>query len=179
MTIGYVVKQGKSVTLPDPDNLNNTEQVKVYTAGEVVPLSLLIPGHYQWLVQQGIIDPAEDTGSRDVSADVTTNATDTLDTVQIRRVGNIVYMTLKIANSATSTTHELFATLPDGFKPVADHSTYLLPPNASSASQTTVVSVDSSNGQTQYRNNNSATMCGTVVYVTNDAWPSSLPGSAA
>lgn len=121
----------------------------------------------------------KDTGSRDVSADVTANATDTLDTVHIRRVGNIVYMTLKIANSATSTTHELFATLPDGFKPVADHSTYLLSPNASSASQTTVVSVDSSNGQTQYRNNNSATMCGTVVYVTNDAWPSSLPGSAA
>lgn len=128
-------------------------------------------GNTGWVVMEG------DTGSRDISADVTTNATDTLDTVQIRRVGNIVYMTLKIANSATSTTHELFATLPDGFKPVADHSTYLLPPNASSASQTTVVSVDSSNGQTQYRNNNAATMCGTVVYVTNDAWPSSLPGS--
>ncbi len=120
----------------------------------------------------------KDTGNRNMVSLVTANGTATYTTVQMRRTGSTVYISLTLANTSTSVTHQLFATLPDGFKPQVDHSVSIYPPNASSASQNTVVSVDSSNGQVQYRNNNAAVMSGVIVYLTSDPWPASLPGVA-
>lgn len=128
-------------------------------------------GNTGWKVSYG------DTGNRNLVGSVTANATATYTTVQLRRIGAQVFLTLNLANTATSVTHELLATLPVGFRPIEDHSVAIYPPNATSASQVTAVSVDSSNGQTQYRNNNAVAMAACLTWTTNDAWPASLPGT--
>ena len=130
-------------------------------------------GNTGWVVMEG------DTGNRDISGDATANATDTLNTVQIRRIGANVYLTLNLSNTSTSTTHELFATLPSGFRPLTNVAQFINIDDASSASKYTVVSVAASDGLTKYRNNDAGTHGGVVTWITNDAWPTSLPGTAA
>lgn len=118
-----------------------------------------------------------DSGARDLISVVTANGTATYTNVQLRRVGPVVYLSLKLANTSVSTTHELLASLPVGFRPNVDESLSIYPPGAASSSQNTVVSVASTNGKIQYRNNNAAVMSGTISWLTNDGTPSTLPGA--
>jgi len=59
---GYIVLAPEGIDLPNADAVlgdpNNPGTTTHYALNAEVPLSRLIPGQYQWLVQQGILDPA-------------------------------------------------------------------------------------------------------------------------
>jgi hypothetical protein len=128
---------------------------------------------------EALVGGGFDSGPRNMIGSVTANATATYTTVQLRRIGDVVYLSVKLANTGLSTTHELLASLPAGFRPNVDQTASIYPPGATTASQNTVIGVASADGKVMYRNNNAAAMSGTISWPTNEAEPGSLPGVAA
>jgi hypothetical protein len=128
---------------------------------------------------EALVGGGFDSGPRDMIGSVTANATATYTTVQLRRIGDVVYLSVKLANSGLSTTHELLASLPAGFRPNVDQTVSIYPPGATTASQNTVIGVASADGKVMYRNNNASAMSGTISWPTNEAEPGSLPGVPA
>jgi len=107
---------------------------------------------------EALVGGGFDSGPRDMIGSVTANATATYTTVQLRRIGDVVYLSVKLANSGLSTTHELLASLPAGFRPNVDQTVSIYPPGATTASQNTVIGVASADGKVMYRNNNASAM---------------------
>lgn len=128
---------------------------------------------------EALVGGGFDSGPRNMIGSVTANATATYTTVQLRRIGDVVYLSVKLANTGLSTTHELLASLPAGFRPNVDQTASIYPPGATTASQNTVIGVASADGKVMYRNNNASAMSGTISWPTNEAEPGSLPGVAA
>ena len=133
-------------------------------------------GNTGWVVADG------DTGWRDVSASITANANDTIYYTKLRRVGHTVQLAIRIANSVANTAIELFAAgtgVPSGFYPESSHVvTGGCREDGTGLGSDGSLSVRST-GLTYYRVTTASYVNFTLTYLTSDAWPSSLPGSAA
>jgi hypothetical protein len=143
------------------------------TTGAVKWIKASGTGNTGWVVEYG------DTGRRNVVSLMTANATDTVGSVVLRRVGALVSLQVVIANSATATSIELFAAgvVPSGFRP----SEYVAcgggRDSASSAPDSTLALTPG--GASHYRVADGSWRYLLAQYLTTDAWPTSLPGSAA
>lgn len=146
------------------------------TTGAVTWIKASGSGNTGWKVNYG------DTGWRDVSASITANANDTIHYTKLRRVGHTVQLAIRIANSVANTAIELFAAgtgVPSGFYP---ESSYVVTggckEDGTGLGSDGSLSVRST-GLTYYRVTTASYVNFTLTYLTSDAWPSSLPGSAA
>lgn len=135
-------------------------------------------GNTGWVVMEG------DTGWRNVSAslDGTFLAANPNATLFMRRTGNTVRLSYKAGTSATFTTN--YATvyaIPSGFRPGTAYETPLMM-LTSAASPGAAFKAAYFDGGALKSGNTWATATqywGDATYTTNDAWPTSLPGSAA
>lgn len=142
------------------------------TTGAIQWIKASGTGNTGWMVEYG------DTGTRNMASLLTSNATATIGAVHLRRIGVTCYLGLRIANSTLNTAHELLATLPSGFRPKIAIGAWAAADTASSTA-IGIIGVDPPNGRVTYRVTDGNYKHATVVWNTDDAWPSSLPGSAA
>lgn len=131
-------------------------------------------GNTGWVVEYG------DTGSRDISSVLTADADRTLaSTILLRRTGNRVVLIGQWRETTTTPNNRAFYSLPVGFRP--SHTLYqYVPYDAAVTSAYRNIRVPA-NGNITY---GGPTSGGSnfeyhVQWTTPDAWPSSLPGSAA
>jgi hypothetical protein len=141
------------------------------TTGAIQWIKATGTGNTGWVVQYG------DTGRRNVVSLATVNATATYSIIHLRRVGPVVTLALEVANSVTSTVHELLPSLPTGFKP-ATTVTFGGGRNTTALMTTAQVSV-SPTGQAHMFTGTASYIYAAGTWMTTDAWPTSLPGSAA
>ncbi len=148
------------------------------TTGAIQWIKASGTGNTGWVVEYG------DTGWRNVSAslDATFLTANPNATLYVRRTGDTVQMAYKAGTSATFTTnYSTIYTVPSGFR-------------IGTVGNTGVVTLMDAAGPgvpvkgAYFNGNNLASgngwvagvqYWGTAVYTTTDAWPSSLPGSAA
>ena len=135
-------------------------------------------GNTGWVVEYG------DTGWRNVSAsmDATFLTANPNATLFARRTGNTVRLSYKAGASATFTTNyaNVYA-IPSGFRPGSAYETPLMMlTSAASPGAAFKAAYFTDNALTSGNTWATATQYwGDSVYTTSDAWPSSLPGSAA
>lgn len=119
----------------------------------------------------------KDTGYRQLAAATApTNAT--VNTWKLRRVGSLVELYYNFQNTSTSTVSFTFPTaawLPVGFRP-PEQRIFGHVQNGGSLTGTLAVG---STGVLPYNIAASAVDQASVMWTTNEAWPTSLPGSAA
>lgn len=116
-----------------------------------------------------------DTGLRDLSAsmvaDVGWTATATGAGIFAQRVGNIVYLTVSaVSNSSGSTQYVTLANLPAGLRPNK---------NQFGNTWRGVRTYLRTSGQFDFQGPSGSSDYWSFSYVTNDAWPASLPGTPA
>lgn len=139
-----------------------------------------VKGWIKWIKATGtsttgwIAGPEADTGWRDISSMLlngwTINAAD--GAFHVRRVGNTVTLRAHIYNGTLSST---MWTAPSGFRP--SKNTYF-PVSHFTSGAAIGGGYWGINGEFQRYTSNAAAY-NTITVVTNDAWPSSLPGTAA
>jgi hypothetical protein len=127
-------------------------------------------GNTGWVVEYG------DTGNRNLAAEALSNGW-TVDnaTFRLRRVGSTVTITLHLFGPAAS--GAAVYTLPSGFRPPAIYLT--VTPYGVSADSTRVVELTSGGAVSVYNYGAAYTHYWSATWQTTDAWPSSLPGTAA
>ena len=120
-------------------------------------------------------DARRDTGLRDLStsmvADVGWTATASGAGVFAQRVGNIVFLTISaVINSSGSTQYVTLANLPIGLRPNK---------NQFGNTWRGVRTYLRTSGQLDFQGPSASSDYWSFSYVTNDAWPASLPGTPA
>jgi hypothetical protein len=144
-----------------------------------------VKGWIRWVKATGtgntgwVAGAEADTGRRNVAALMTANATDTVGYVYMRRIGNAVRLSMQIANSVVNTSHELFASIPVGFRSMNPFATGVGWRDYLSTFTDGPAGFTSNGGQAWYAVPNGSYYYFEATWVTADAWPSSLPGSAA
>ena len=125
-----------------------------------------------WVVEYG------DTGTRNLVASATPHANTTVTYFQVRRQGSSV--TLFYYQSTSSSVNDvlMFDALPVGFRPSFQITAIRNRGGVVSALDQIVWDIRAG-GQVYYSSAGASTMQGQVTYTTVDAWPTSLPGSAA
>ena len=142
------------------------------TTGAITWIKAAGSGSSGWVVEYG------DTGARNIAAEATSVGTRTITTLQVRRVGRTVTLRAEWADTQTNPSSQNFVNLPVGFRPV-DYLYRVIPyaPSNSTAVRNVLVT---GSGWFQYGGaTNSSAFSAVLTWITNDAWPSSLPGSAA
>lgn len=115
-----------------------------------------------------------DTGRRNVASLVNATPWPTVGSAILRRVGYIVSLAL-ILDHATSGNDAFFTSpLPSGFRPGTNLS-YLI----ASTSANAICTIYAPSSGAIRPNSNPGSIRAALTWTTNDAWPSSLPGSAA
>lgn len=115
-----------------------------------------------------------DTGFRNISAQIATRSSGTVQSAYLRRVGDVVdfYLDMTMPNNEASP--YLLWTLPVGFRPPVARYGALQDNNENAANTTSV----GSNGEINlYSPHATKRDRWNGVWTTRDAWPSSLPGS--
>lgn len=165
-TLTRTINMETGAAIVEVPAISGTSQAAQVTAYDATTGQLAIGGH-----------EIGDTGLRDVSSLLTTGWT--ADTFNIRRTGNVVEaqisnMDYSSGGSAT------FATLPTGFRPAANFNALASSVAATSgaAASIRVCTITSSTG-TWTASTGVDDFNIYVTFTTDDAWPSSLPGSAA
>lgn len=137
-------------------------------------------GNTGWVVADG------DTGWRNITSLATANAGQVLADFMVRRIGGVVYLQAQFAQSTTNTVFELFAngTWPSGFNIPTQTDETVISGGRGSGSAYTASSLGlnthaASVADVKYRVDNASYMYFHGSWPTSDAWPSSLPGSAA
>jgi hypothetical protein len=125
-----------------------------------------------WVVEYG------DTGIRDLTASDTPHVNTTVTYFQVRRQGTAVTLNYYQATSSSVNDVLMFDALPVGFRPTHNITAIRNRGGVLSASDQIVWDIRS-NGQVYYSSAGASTMQGEVTWQTSDAWPTSLPGSAA
>lgn len=141
------------------------------TTGAIKWIKATGTGNTGWVVEYG------DTGTRNIASLMTANATATVGALRLRRIGAQVSLMVRLANSVTATPHEVFATLPSGFLPGVTLGQYAVRDIASYTSAGHV-HVETT-GRTLFATPDGNYRHATLTWPTADAWPASLPGSAA
>ena len=139
------------------------------TTGAIQWIKATGTGNTGWVVQYG------DTGQRNLAAETMSNGwAIASSTFRLRRIGSLV--ALSIAVTKTSATTDVVYTLPTGFLPVS--SIYAV---STSATDDYADASVSSGGLVILSRTymNVATHYLSMTWQTSDAWPTSLPGSAA
>ena len=129
-------------------------------------------GNTGWVVEYG------DTGIRDLTASDTPHVNTTVTYFQVRRQGTAVTLNYYQATSSSVNDVLMFDALPVGFRPTHNITAIRNRGGVLSASDQIVWDIRS-NGQVYYSSAGASTMQGEVTWQTPDAWPTSLPGSAA
>lgn len=116
-----------------------------------------------------------DTGIRDLSAsmvaDVGWTASSTGGGVFAQRVGNVVFLTISgVSNSSGATQYVTLANLPTGLRPGK---------NQFGNTWRGVRTYLRTSGQLDFQGPSGSADYWSFSYVTNDAWPASLPGTPA
>jgi len=124
-------------------------------------------GNTGWVVEYG------DTGWRQMSASLLNSWSTGIEGVKIRRVGTHVVVLLSF--TGTSASSDTFLDVPAGFRTNTRVNTTV----NSGSSTVFYAEVRDANTNTMVCGSRAATVRGTFSYFTTDAWPSSLPGSAA
>ena len=142
------------------------------TTGAVKWIKASGTGNTGWKVEYG------DTGARNLVASATPHANTTVTYFQVRRQGSSV--TLFYYQSTSSSVNDvlMFDALPVGFRPSFQITAIRNRGGVVSALDQIVWDIRS-NGQVYYSSAGASTMQGEVTWQTSDAWPTSLPGSAA
>lgn len=129
-------------------------------------------GNTGWVVEHG------DTGRRDLSAESLLNSwTVAASRFSVRRMGNMVEVEL-LADNTSASANAVYA-LPSGFRPQAV--TYWGAANRSTTSDDAFsYSIAGSTGEISITSSQMSGSVGYIsaTYLTADAWPSSLPGTA-
>ncbi len=131
-------------------------------------------GNTGWVVQYG------DTGARNVTSLKNVIGTLTLTTLQVRRIGPLVSMAIDFADSQTNPSSVALFTLPSGFKPTGGPLYFDSPYNSSNTTAVRRMRISASTGIVYYGGATDASgYAVNMSWMTADAWPTSLPGSAA
>ena len=127
-------------------------------------------GNTGWVVEYG------DTGTRNIAASIS-NGWTVSPHMHLRRTGNMVTLYVRQLDGAAASA-TTFVTLPTGFRPAYD---FLHFPVALSGSTFTGYGGAYSTGEVVVNGTSSACTGGRALltFPTSNAWPSSLPGSAA
>ena len=142
------------------------------TTGAVQWIKASGTGNTGWQVQYG------DTGYRNIAAAATPHANTTLTLLRVRRVGRDVTLFYTQATSSNVSDVLLYDALPVGFRPAQQIQGIRNRGGILSAADQVVWDIRSG-GQVYYSVAGGSTFYGEVSWFTPDAWPSSLPGSAA
>lgn len=143
------------------------------TTGAIKWIKATGTGNTGWVVEYG------DTGSRDISSVLTADADRTLaTTILLRRTGNRVVLLGIWRETTTTPNNRAFYSLPVGFRP--SHTLYqYVPYDAASTSAYRNIRVPANGNITYGGPTSGSNFEYHVQWTTPDAWPSSLPGSAA
>ena len=142
------------------------------TTGAIKWIKVSGTGNTGWVVEYG------DTGIRDLTASDTPHVNTTVTYFQVRRQGTAVTLNYYQATSSSVNDVLMFDALPVGFRPTHNITAIRNRGGVLSASDQIVWDIRS-NGQVYYSSAGASTMQGEVTWQTPDAWPTSLPGSAA
>ena len=142
------------------------------TTGAIKWIKVSGTGNTGWVVEYG------DTGIRDLTASDTPHVNTTVTYFQVRRQGTAVTLNYYQATSSSVNDVLMFDALPVGFRPTLNITAIRNRGGVLSASDQIVWDIRS-NGQVYYSSAGASTMQGEVTWQTPDAWPTSLPGSAA
>ena len=142
------------------------------TTGAIKWIKTSGTGNTGWVVEYG------DTGIRDLTASDTPHVNTTVTYFQVRRQGTAVTLNYYQATSSSVNDVLMFDALPVGFRPTHNITAIRNRGGVLSASDQIVWDIRS-NGQVYYSSAGASTMQGEVTWQTPDAWPTSLPGSAA
>jgi hypothetical protein len=117
-----------------------------------------------------------DTGQRDMRAVTMENGWTVAGTdMRLRRIGNMV--TFRGTPDAAAATSDTFYTLPSGFRP-ASSAIFGTATVATTAGATRLLEIGS-NGVCKIYSRSTGAQWFSATFDTNDAWPTSLPGSAS
>lgn len=139
------------------------------TTGAIKWIKASGTGNTGWVVEYG------DTGSRNMSAVGLSNGWTTSE-FTLQRVGKTVHLTIGANNSAASA--DTIYTLPTGFRPVG----YIYFATVTNTSDDLArFYMEPSGALVAWPRSamTGATLYATATFITNNAWPSSLPGTAA
>ena len=130
-------------------------------------------GSTGWVVADG------DTGSRDISSVLTADANRTLaSTILLRRTGNRVVLSGVWRETTTTPNNRAFYSLPVGFRPAQTLYQYV-PYDAANTTSFRNIRVPASGNITYGGPTSGSNFEYHVQWTTVEAWPTSLPGSAA
>lgn len=124
-------------------------------------------GNTGWVVEYG------DTGLRNLSAETLSNGWTTV-SLWIQRVGQLVYISGYISGAAAS--NDTFYTFPTGFRPQKNHVVAQAVGTGTTDQRTLEIGT---NGASTFYTRSTGNHQVATSFVTAQAWPSSLPGSAA
>lgn len=143
------------------------------TTGAIQWIKASGTGNTGWVVQYG------DTGSRDISSVLTADADRTLaSTILLRRTGNWVVLSGVWRETTTTPNNRAFYSLPVGFRPAQTLYQYI-PYDAAATTAYRNIRVPANGGITYGGPTSGSNFEYCVRWTTVEAWPSSLPGSAA
>ncbi len=137
------------------------------TTGAIQWIKATGTGNTGWVVQYG------DTGLRNLSAETLSNSWTTV-SLWIQRVGQTVYISGYISGASAS--NDTFYTFPTGFRPQKNHVVAQASGIGSTDQRTLEIGT---NGQATFYSRSTGNHQVATSFVTAQAWPSSLPGSAA
>lgn len=135
------------------------------TTGAIKWIKASGTGNTGWVVEYG------DTGWRQMSADLLNSWAFGIEGVKIRRVGTHVVVLLSCSGASASS--DTLLNVPSGFRTNTRVNTTV------NDGSSTVFYAEVRDAHTILCGSRAAVVRGTFSYFTNDAWPSSLPGSAA
>ena len=143
-----------------------------------------VKGWIRWIKATGtgntgwVAGPEADTGWRDVSSLLAAGwSAKAAGLVAIRRLGPVVHFRLWLANSGTAGQNIL--TYPDGFRPQSIYGPQGAVRIGASGGMGTVSNFSSAYHASLEQAPGTSEVAGQFSFVTDNAWPSSLPGSAA
>ena len=141
------------------------------TTGAIQWIKATGTGNTGWVVQYG------DTGVRNVAASATAPTGGAVEALTLRRVGSVVSLVGKMYTTSINTAHTVY-TLPAGFRNPSEmymsagrtEAVAAFPQASVVLNGSYVLKFDSTTGNSENF---------VITWITSDAWPASLPGSAA